>query len=44
MGVDDLGVGSRPDYPRDYLAQMLEPFRHQPHGASPEAPAGLRRA
>ncbi|MDH4569312.1 sterol desaturase family protein [Pseudomonas sp. BN414] len=44
MGVDDLGIGSRPDYPCDYLAQMAEPFRAQDHGASPEAPAGLRGA
>ncbi|WP_044873599.1 sterol desaturase family protein [Pseudomonas sp. LFM046] len=44
MGGDDLGIGSRPDYPRDYLAQLAEPFKAQPHGTSPEAPTGLHRA
>ncbi|MDH4652493.1 MULTISPECIES: sterol desaturase family protein [unclassified Pseudomonas] len=43
LGVHDLGIGSRPDYPRNYLAQLIEPFRPQPHGTSPEAPEGLRQ-
>jgi sterol desaturase/sphingolipid hydroxylase (fatty acid hydroxylase superfamily) len=43
MGIDDLGIGNRPDYPRDYLAQLVEPFRSRPQGEIPEAPAGLRR-
>lgn len=29
MGSDDLGIGSRPDYPDDYLAQLAAPFRSQ---------------
>lgn len=42
MGGEDLGIGSRPDYPRGYLAQLAEPFRPQPTGNSPEAPEALR--
>lgn len=27
IGSDDIGIGDYPDYPVDYLAQMIEPFR-----------------
>lgn len=40
----DLGIGSRPDYPRAYGAQLIEPFRRRKEQPSPEAPADLRRA
>ncbi len=40
----DLGIGSRPDYPVSYLAQMIEPFRAQVHDhPEPPLPAALRR-
>ena len=39
----DLGIGSQPDYPRDYPGQLLAPFRELPHGEVPEVPQGLRR-
>ena len=39
----DLGIGSQPDYPRDYPGQLLAPFRELPHGEVPELPEGLRR-
>jgi sterol desaturase/sphingolipid hydroxylase (fatty acid hydroxylase superfamily) len=28
--TDELGIAARPDYPAGYLAQLAEPFRHQP--------------
>jgi sterol desaturase/sphingolipid hydroxylase (fatty acid hydroxylase superfamily) len=40
----DLGIGSRPDYPDAYFAQLAEPFRRRAEQRSPEPPAGLRRA
>ena len=42
LGSDDLGIGSRPDYPHAYLAQLVEPFRASAEQASPALPAGLR--
>lgn len=42
MTGDDLGIGSRPDYPRAYDAQLLEPFRAEEGVRAPEPPAGLR--
>ena len=39
----DLGIGSQPDYPRDYPRQLLAPFRELPHGEVPELPEGLCR-
>jgi sterol desaturase/sphingolipid hydroxylase (fatty acid hydroxylase superfamily) len=43
LGDADLGIGDRPDYPRGYLAQLLEPFRAAtPSAAIPETPAALR--
>jgi len=29
VGSDTLGIGDRPNYPRAYVAQLLEPFRKQ---------------
>ncbi len=40
----DLGIGSRPDYPVRYWAQLREPFRPQSDQPSPPPPAGLRRS
>ncbi|WP_263143382.1 sterol desaturase family protein [Pseudomonas sp. RIT-PI-AD] len=38
----DLGIGSQPDYPQAYLAQLREPFvPTAPSGPSPRPPAGL---
>ncbi|NBV17108.1 sterol desaturase family protein [Janthinobacterium sp.] len=41
MRGEDLGIGSRPDYPVAYLPQLLEPFRAEEGVRAPEAPAGL---
>ena len=43
MRGEDLGIGSRPDYPQDYLAQLCEPFRAEEGVRAPETPEGLRR-
>lgn len=40
----DLGIGSRPDYPSAYQAQLVEPFRRQIEVESPEPPPELRRS
>lgn len=37
----DLGIGSQPDYPRDYAGQLLAPFRDLPHGEVPALPPEL---
>ncbi len=29
FGPGDVGIGTKPNYPRTYLAQLLEPFRRQ---------------
>lgn len=42
IGSKDLGIGSRPDYPSGYLAQLLEPLRAENTVASPSAPLALR--
>ena len=40
---EDLGIGSQPDYPDDYLAQLAEPFVDRAgHTAVPVLPVGLR--
>lgn len=39
----DLGIGSRPDYPLAYGAQLLEPFRAEEGVCAPELPPGLRQ-
>lgn len=44
LGGRDLGIGSQPDYPRDYLGQLLAPFRDLPTGAAPPLPPELARA
>ncbi|BCG26850.1 hypothetical protein TUM18999_50410 [Pseudomonas tohonis] len=45
MRGDDLGIGSRPDYPDAYLAQLAEPFRESTgEHPAPEAPRGLMRS
>lgn len=42
---DDLGIGSRPDYPDAYLAQLAEPFRKSPsEHSAPEVPQELMRS
>ena len=41
MRGEDLGIGSRPDYPVAYLPQLLEPFRAEEGVRAPEVPAGL---
>lgn len=42
---EDLGIGSQPDYPDDYLAQLAEPFVERAgHVAAPVLPVGLRRS
>ncbi|MDN2703676.1 sterol desaturase family protein [Janthinobacterium sp. SUN100] len=42
MRGEDLGIGSRPDYPAAYGAQLLEPFRAEEGVRAPELPEGLR--
>jgi len=42
MRGEDLGIGSRPDYPVAYGAQLIEPFRAEEGVRAPELPAGLR--
>lgn len=45
MRGDDLGIGSRPDYPDAYLAQLAEPFRESPsQHPAPEVPQELMRS
>ena len=43
MRGEDLGIGSRPDYPLAYGAQLLEPFRAEEGVRAPALPAGLRQ-
>ena len=44
LSSDDLGIGSRPDYPRAYFAQLVEPFRASlVEAAAPTLPDGLQR-
>lgn len=38
IGPEDLGIASEPDYPVDYLAQLLEPFRGQADSRSASEP------
>lgn len=44
VGSDDLGIGSRPDYPQLYPDQLLEPFRQRPQRTVPPLPPTLRAA
>ncbi|MGO1001867.1 sterol desaturase family protein [Lysobacter sp. CA196] len=39
----DLGIGTQPDYPRDYAGQLLAPFRVLPQGDAPALPQGLQQ-
>ncbi|MNF61820.1 Fatty acid hydroxylase superfamily protein [compost metagenome] len=39
----DLGIGSRPDFPVDYVAQLLDPFESTALGEEPLVPPALRR-
>ncbi len=43
IGAGDLGIGSRPDFPRDYMAQLFDPFEPATLGKEPKVPEGLRR-
>jgi sterol desaturase/sphingolipid hydroxylase (fatty acid hydroxylase superfamily) len=43
MRAQDLGIGSQPDYPVDYMGQLLAPFCDLPHGEAPPLPPGLRQ-
>ncbi|WP_332775594.1 sterol desaturase family protein [Polaromonas sp.] len=43
MTSHDLGIGSRPDYPGRYLAQIIEPFKPENTVPSPPAPPELIR-
>lgn len=43
IGEGDLGIGSRPDFPRDYVAQLLDPFKPAALDKEPKVPEGLRR-
>lgn len=43
IGQGDLGIGSRPDFPRDYLAQLLDPFDSVTLAREPTVPEALRR-
>ncbi|HEX6592805.1 MAG TPA: sterol desaturase family protein [Moraxellaceae bacterium] len=38
----DLGIGSEPDYPKGWRAQMLAPFRQRQRHPVPVLPQGLR--
>ena len=35
---EELGIGGRPDYPADYLPQLIEPFRASPEAGALETP------
>ncbi|WP_085693933.1 MULTISPECIES: sterol desaturase family protein [unclassified Pseudomonas] len=43
IGAGDLGIGSRPDFPRDYVAQLLDPFARAHLAKEPAVPEALRR-
>ncbi|OIN44448.1 fatty acid hydroxylase [Pseudomonas azotoformans] len=42
MGAGDLGIGSRPDFPVDYGAQLRDPFRPVALSKEPSLPDELR--
>lgn len=42
IASDDLGIGSEPDYPKSWRAQMLAPFRQRRRHAAPVLPEALR--
>ena len=39
----DLGIGSRPDFPQGYVAQLLDPFASASLSQEPSVPEPLRR-
>ena len=41
MGQGDLGIGSRPDFPRGYVAQLRDPFRKVRLSKEPPVPTDL---
>lgn len=43
MGAGDLGIGSRPDFPRDYVGQLVDPFCTVDLSPEPRVPQALRR-
>lgn len=43
IGQGDLGIGSRPDFPRDYVAQLCDPFATVRLSREPQVPDALRR-
>ena len=43
IGQGDLGIGSRPDFPRDYVAQLSDPFATVRLSREPKVPEVLRR-
>jgi len=43
IGPGDLGIGSRADFPRDYVAQLLDPLATVTLNREPPVPAALRR-
>lgn len=42
IGTKDLGIGSQPDYPRRYIAQLLAPFKRAATTPSPPLPPALQ--
>lgn len=43
MRQGDLGIGSRPDFPKGYMAQLLDPFAPVSLSQEPAVPEPLRR-
>ena len=43
MGCGDLGIGSRPDFPVDYLGQLLDPLQPVQPSREPPTPSALQR-
>lgn len=43
MRQGDLGIGSRPDFPQGYMAQLLDPFAPVSLSQEPAVPEPLRR-
>ena len=43
VNSDDLGIGTRPDFPVDYGSQLIEPFRAPTSSDAPATPEWLSR-
>ncbi|WP_166219049.1 sterol desaturase family protein [Pseudomonas atagonensis] len=43
IGQGDLGIGNRPDFPRDYVGQLFYPFAAVRLSREPHVPDALRR-